>query len=30
MYRIFITADVAIEAKEILEKEFIVDIQPNM
>lgn len=30
MYRIFITADVAKEAKEILEKEFIVDIQPNM
>lgn len=30
MFRIFITADVAKEAKEILEKEFIVDIQPNM
>lgn len=30
MYRIFITADVAKEAKEILEKEFDVDIQPNM
>ena len=30
MYRIFITADVAKEAKEILEKEFIVDIQPKM
>ena len=30
MFRIFITADVAKEAKEILEKEFIVDIRPNM
>ncbi len=30
MYRIFITADVAAEAKAILEKEFLVDIHPNM
>lgn len=30
MYKIFITADVAKEAKEFLEGEYIVDIQPNM
>ena len=30
MFKIFITADVAKEAKEFLEKEFVVDIRPNM
>ena len=30
MFKIFITADVAKEAKEFLEKEFVVDIHPNM
>lgn len=30
MYRIFITKDVAKEARELLEKEFIVDIRDNM
>ena len=30
MYKIFITNDVAKEAKEFLEKEYIVDICPNM
>lgn len=30
MYKIFITNDVAKEAKEFLEKEFVVDVRPNM
>lgn len=30
MYKIFITNDVAKEAREFLEKEFLVDIRPNM
>ena len=30
MFKNFITADLAKEAKEFLEKEFVVDIHPNM
>lgn len=30
MYKIFITNDVAKEAREFLEKEFVVDVEPNM